>query len=205
MPPKAKEGRALATLEALAETAPSTVSRARLDIRAAALILSNSLLLEGSRIWGRAVVEAPRRMDRLTAIDAVCVMADQRLKLDAAAEAIDGRPTSDPAVFAFRWEIIANEVVTLTVGASLSPEAAQAMLRCWKSLWDARRFCDEALRLIAHYEKSYSAEATPRINGRKPSRELLSRLGSTLPPMFRTSKASNGGAGSSRGRIAASG
>jgi len=194
-----RERKAVAALEALASSTPSAVSDASPVERAAALVLCNLLLIICSKDWGRAVLEAPGRIDRRIAADAVLLMAERRSVLAASATQLDGRRADDPSVSAFRWEMLANEIVTLTLGSGLSPAAGKAMAACWKSLWTSRRACDDAVRAMARYAKAYTVEPTPRIDGKRPSEEYLRRLGGTLPPMFRP-KAGKGAAKPAPGR-----
>jgi len=180
-----QERKAAAALESLAPAAPSNVASAPPMERAAALIVCNALLLRASSAYGRLVLEAPSRLDPSVAAEAVCHLVDIRLRMEASAQALDGRAETDPAVAAFRWEMLANEVATLTMGSALSPDAARAMRRCWHSMWLARRAREEAVRAMTAYAKAYSADPIPAINGKRATDDLLRKLGGTLPPMFR--------------------
>lgn len=188
-----RERKAVAVLAGLASSTPLSVASASPAERAAALILCNIILILGAKEWGRAALEAPSRLDKGLSSDLVCLMAERRVALVAAASQLDGRYRDDPAVSAYRWELLANEIVTLTVGSGLSPAAAKAMVTCWKSLWVSRRACDEAIKSMSRYAKAYTVEPTPRIDGKRPSEEYLRRLGSTLPPMFRPKGGAKGG------------
>lgn len=179
------ERKAVNALAALVSTTPASVTSATPVERAAALILSNVLLVVGSRTWGREVLHAPNRLPRQVAVDAVCVMADEHARLETAAAALDGRSINDPAVRALRWEVMANEVVTITIGVSLVEKGQASVRECWKALWGSNRSRDEALKVMAQYAKAYSIEPTPRIGGKRPSEDYLRKLGSALPPMFR--------------------
>lgn len=183
-----KERKAVSAVSDLISSVPAQIKAATTVERAAALILANVLLLVGSKAWGRGVLLAPTKMDREIIVDAVCIMVDEHARLEASASSLNGRPVSDPALSAFRWEVVANEVVTLTLGMGLDPNARSVVYASWKSLWSARRFSDEAVKAMAYYAKSYSVEPTPKIDGKRPDVVMLRRLGQTLPPMFRPKK-----------------
>lgn len=180
-----KERKASSAVEALIPSISSSIGASAPPERAAALILSNALLLVGARAWGREILVSPDRMDRETIVEAVCVMTDEHARLEDAATTLNGRAITDPALAAFRWEVMANEIVTLTIGMGLHPSARSVVYACWKSLWASRRFGDEAVKAMTYYAKSYSVEPTPRINGKRPDVAMLRRLSGTLPPMFR--------------------
>jgi len=183
-----KQRKAENVVGTLASSTPEAVDKASSIERAAALVLTNVLMFVGAKSWGRQLIERPAALPRNTAIDAVCLLADEHARLESAADTLDGRPVTDPAIMAYRWELLANEVVTLTVGSGFSADAAQAMRQCWKSLWSARRSCDDAVRAMMFYAKSYSIEPTPRIDGLVPSADFLRKMGRTLPPTFRRKK-----------------
>jgi len=183
-----KERKASSAVSDLISSVPSQIKSATPVERAAALILSNILLLVGSKAWGRGVLFAPAKIGREIIVDAVCVMADEHARLEASASSLNGRPVTDPALAAFRWEVMANEVVTLTLGMGLDPNARDVAVSSWKSLWAARRFSEEAVKAMAHYAKAYSVEPTPKIDGKRPDVATLRRFGQTLPPMFRPKK-----------------
>jgi hypothetical protein len=149
------------------------------------LVVGNVLLLAGSKAWGRAVLDAPASLEKGHATDAVCHLVDQHARLVAVVPTLDGRPSSDPVVLAHRWELLANEVVTLTLGASLLPQAYPAAVSCWRSIWLARREGPEAVRAMLAYAKAYSVDCVPLVDGKAASPDLLLKLSATLPPMFR--------------------
>jgi hypothetical protein len=183
-----KERKASSAVSALIPSVPALIKSSTPVERSAALILSNILLLVGSKVWGRDVLISPAKLNSETAVEALCVMADEHARLEATASALNGRPISDPALSAFRWEVMANEIVTLTLAQGFDPETRPVVYGSWKSLWAARRFTDDAVKAMAYYAKSYSVEPTPRIDGKRPDVATLRRFGNSLPPMFRTKK-----------------
>jgi hypothetical protein len=183
-----KERKASAVMAALVPSVPTLIRTATPTERAAALVLSNVLLIVGSRAWGRSLLISPAKMERDVVVEALCIMADEHARLEGTAAALNGRAISDPALSAFRWELMANEIVTLTIGMGLDPSVRPIVYGSWKSLWAARRFGEDAIKAMAYYAKSYSVEPTPKIDGKRPDVAMLRRLGQTLPPMFRNKK-----------------
>lgn len=183
------ERKALESLERVSDGAAERIATNTPVRRAAALAVANATLIVSAKKWGKNVSHAPMKLTPEISAEAVSAFSDRLDRLSLNAESLQGRPAGDPAVDSFKWDLMATEVLILTLGASLSSEAAKEAGKCWKSLWAARRRAEDAARLMMHFSKSYSTTPIPLASpSEKVSLERLISLASVLPPMYRPKK-----------------
>lgn len=185
-----QERKAVESLEAVAAGVVDRLAAATPVRRAAALAVANATLIASAPKWGKEVTHAPMKMSPKVAAEAVSAFANSREKLIHNSEELNGRPATDPAVDAFQWDLMAHEVLIVTLGASLNPAAASAAGKCWKRLYASRRHAENAARLMMHFSKSYSTSPIPMASKKeKLTEKKLISLASVLPPMYRPKKA----------------
>jgi hypothetical protein len=183
------ERKALESLERVSDGAAERIASNTPVRRAAALAVANATLIVSARKWGRNVTHAPMKLSPEVAAEAVSAFSDRLDRLSLNAESLQGRPSGDPAVDSFRWDLMATEVLVLTLGASLSANAAREAGKCWKHLWSARRSAEDAAQLMMHFSKAYSTPPIPLSSpGEKVTLKRLVTLASVLPPMYRPKK-----------------
>lgn len=183
-----KERRALAALDAVSQRLPKTLSSCSGVERCAAKGVANAFLLAGASDYGKDFAHAPMRLRPETVYDAVANLSDQhRQKLDAA-DALSGRPAVDPVFAAWKWEMLALELVIVTVGCSIHGDARQAAGTTWNALKKVGLHVDEAVRAMQNYARIYSIDPVPAVGSRKIDRAWLVSLTSHMPPMYRKKK-----------------
>lgn len=154
--------------------------------RACALAWANAALLAGVGPYGRSFAYTPMKMDREKAVKAVLDFAAYRAQIEQAADKVQGRPAHDPAVSAYKWEMMATLVVMVTAGACFHEGARNAARAAWKMLGASRPFAKDAVRVMTIYAKAYDVECIPKVPNKKSDKSFVLALASNLPPMFRS-------------------
>lgn len=155
--------------------------------RAAALAWANAALLGGIPEYGREFAHAPTKIRQDKAIKAIMDFGAYRRQIEDAAESVSDRPQHDPAVAAYKWELLGAQTVMVTAGAALTKEARAAAREIWAILGKATPYAAEAVRTMLIYGKTYDVEVIPAVPNKKGDKAFLLALASTLPPMFRAS------------------
>lgn len=183
-----KERKAHATLDLVAQRLPRTLSSSSGIERCAAKGVANAYLLAGVADYGHDFAHAPMRLGAETVYDAVANLGDHhRQKLDAS-ESLSGRPAHDPAFSAWKWEMLAMELVIVTVGCSIHGDSRVAASKTWAAMKTLGMHVDEAVKAMQLYAKTYSIDPVPRVGNRKVDRQWLVSLTSHMPPMYRKAR-----------------
>lgn len=153
--------------------------------RACALAWANASLLAAKAEYGREIAHAPMRMKPETAVKAVMDFGSYRRQIEDAVEGVDKRAAHDPAISAFKWELLGSQAVMVTAGAVLTKDARTAAKAIWQILGQSIPYAREAVRLMTIYGKTYDVEVIPPIPNKKGDKDFLLALASSLPPMFR--------------------
>jgi hypothetical protein len=185
-----KERKAQATLDLVAQRLPRTLSSASGVERCAAKGVANAYLLAGVGDYGHDFAHAPLQLAAETVYDAVANLGDRhRQKVDAS-ESLSGRPAHDPVFSAWKWEMLALELVIVTVGCSIHGDSRVAASKTWDAL-KAKAIgmhVDAAVNAMQIYAKTYSIDPVPRVGNRKIDRQWLVSLTSHMPPMYRKAR-----------------
>jgi len=155
--------------------------------RAAALAWANASLLAGRTEYGREFAHAPTKLRPEMAVKAIMDFGAYRRQIEDAVGSVDTRPSHDPAVSAFRWELLGSQTVIVTAGAALTKDARQSARAVWAALEKSIPFAREAVRAMVIYGKTYDVEVIPPVGNKKGDKDFLLALASSLPPMFRAS------------------
>ncbi|NTF17387.1 hypothetical protein G6L37_03040 [Agrobacterium rubi] len=183
-----KERRAVAALDAVAQRLPRTLSTCTGVERCAAKGLANAYLLAGAADYGNDFSHAPMKLRPETVYDAVANLSDQhRRKLDAA-DSLSGRPAVDPGFSAWKWEMLAIELVIVTAGCSIHGDARTAAGETWNALKKVGLHVDEAVKAMQNYARIYAINPVPAVGSKKIDRAWLVSLTSHMPPMYRRKK-----------------
>lgn len=183
-----KERKATAALDAVSLRLPRTLASCSGVERCAAKGVANAYLLAGAADYGSEFAHAPMKLRPETVYDAVCGLADQhRQKLDAS-DALSGRPAIDPVFSAWKWEMLALELVIVTVGCSIHGDARICAGKTWDALKKVGMHVDEAVGAMQNYGRIYSIDPVPSVGRRKIDRAWLVSLTSHMPPMYRRKK-----------------
>ena len=180
-----KERKAETILDNAAENVTDFAVQLSQMERAAALAWANAALLAGVGTYGREFAHAPMKLGSDNAIQAVMDFGAYRKQVEDAADSVNNRAAHDPAVAAFKWEMLGTQAVILTAGASIHQDARNAARAIWKILGEARPYAADAVRAMMIYAKAYDVEAIPQVPNKKGDKAFLLALASTLPPMFR--------------------
>jgi len=156
--------------------------------RAAALAVANAMLLAGAEKWGRNLSHSPMKLSPAAASEAVTSLAAHHRSIENAISEAGIRPADDPYPAACRWELIATKLVMVTAGARMGRSYAEAAGAAWRKISSARRAAEDGVRLLQEYAQAYSVSPVPLFGNRKPDRQLLLSLASSLPPMFRSKR-----------------
>lgn len=183
-----KERKAQAALDLVAERLPKTLSGATGLERCAARGVANAYLLAGATDFGQNFSHAPMKLTEDKVFAAVASLYDQhRQKLDAV-DSLSGRPAIDPVFSAWKWEMLALELVIATAGCSIHAAALSAAKNTWLDLKKVDMHVENALDAMESYARTYAIEPVPRVGNRKPDRSWLRSLVSVMPPMYRNTK-----------------
>jgi hypothetical protein len=183
-----KERKAHSALDLVAERLPRTLSAASGLERCAAKGVANAYLLAGVADWGQNFSHAPMRLAPKRVYDAVANLYDQhRQKLDSA-DSLNGRPAIDPVFAAWKWEMLALELVIATAGCSIHPDARVAAGTTWDALKKVGIHVSSAVDAMEIYARTYAIDPVPRVGKRKTDRAWLVSLVSHMPPMYRKTK-----------------
>lgn len=183
-----KERKANNLLDNAASNILDFVSELSATERAAALAWSNAALLAGVHEYGKAFAYTPMKIERKIAIKAVNDFGHFREQIEGAATKVHNRGAHDPAVSAYKWELLGSQVVILTAGASLHKDARDAARAIWRILETSKPHARQAVQAMSLYSKAYDVDAIPQIPRKEINKSLLLSLASTLPPMFRQKK-----------------
>lgn len=153
--------------------------------RAAALAWANAALLAGKTEYGREIAHAPMRLKPEIAVKAVMDFGAYRRQIEDALESVNNRAAHDPAISAYKWELLGSQAVMVTAGAALTKDARQAARAIWEVLGQSIPYAREAVRLMTIYGKTYDVEVIPPVPNKKGDKAFLLALASSLPPMFR--------------------
>lgn len=183
-----KERKALAALDAIALRLPKTLQSCSGIERCAAKGVANAYLLAGVEDYGRNFAHDPMRLKAETVYDAVANLSDKhRQKIDASS-VLSGRPAADPSFSAWKWEVLALELVIVTAGCSIHGDARVAAGTTWNSLKKVGLHVDDAVSAMQRYAKTYAIDPIPAVGGRRIDRAWLVSLASHMPPMYRKTK-----------------
>lgn len=155
--------------------------------RAAALAWTNAALLAGRAEYGREIAHAPMKLPKEKAIKAIMDFGAYRRQIEDAAEKVTNRPAHDPAISAYKWELLGSQTVMVTAGASLRKDARLAARSVWKVLGQAIPYAREAVKLMTIYGTTYDVEVITPVPNKNSDKAFLMGLASSLPPMFRAS------------------
>jgi hypothetical protein len=153
--------------------------------RAASLAWTNAALLAGRSEYGHAFSHAPLKLAPELAVKAIIDFGAYRKQIEDASGSVSGRPAHDPALAAFKWELLGAQTVIVTAGAALTKQARDKAREVWRMLDLSRPFANEAVRTMLIYGKTYDVEVIPAVPNKKGDKAFLLALASTLPPMFR--------------------
>jgi hypothetical protein len=182
-----KERKAEALLANAAANIMEFVRELNQTERAAALAWANAALLAGKTEYGREIAHAPMKMRSELAIKAVMDFGAYRRQIEESIESVDNRSAHDPAISAFKWELLGSQAVMVTAGASLSKDSRIAAKGIWKLLGQSIPYARDAVRMMLIYGKTYDVEVIPSVPNKKGDKAFLLALASSLPPMFRAS------------------
>lgn len=182
-----KERKAEALLSNAAENVMDFVQQLSPSERAAALAWANAALLAGIPEYGREFAHAPTKINPEKAVKAIMDFGAYRRQIEDAAESVNDRPAHDPAVAAYKWELLGSQTVMVTAGAALTKQARGAARDIWAVLGKATPYAKDAVRAMLIYGKTYDVEVIPPVPNKKGDKTFLLALASTLPPMFRAS------------------
>jgi hypothetical protein len=182
-----KERKAEALLANAAANIMDFVQQLSQTERAAALAWANAALLAGKAEYGRELAYDPKRMKPELAVKAVLHFGAYRRQIEDAIDSVDSRPSHDPAIAAFKWELLGAQVVMVTAGAALTKDARTAAKAIFGVLEEAIPYAEEAVRGMTIYGKTYDVEVIPAVPNKKSDKAFLLALASSLPPMFRAS------------------
>lgn len=182
-----KERKAEALLTNAADNIMDFVQQLSPTERAAALAWANAALLAGKTEYGRELAHAPTKMRPEMAIKAIMDFGAYRRQIEDAVESVDSRPAHDPAVSAYKWELLGSQAVMVTAGAALTKQSRTAAREIWSVLGKATPYAREAVRAMTIYGKTYDVEVIPPVPNKKGDKAFLLALASSLPPMFRAS------------------
>lgn len=173
--------------DALAVIVPNLISLVQsvsVIERCSALAVANALLLKAASHWGREITHQPMKIGKGTAQVLLDVLYEQYVKLEAAFDSTDGSSVDDVYVMACKWEMVATQVVMVTIGASLSREYANAARQVWILLGKSRVASKEAVKALMEYNSVYQVSPVPLPLGREVNRGYLMSLATSLPPIF---------------------
>ena len=180
-----KERKAEALLGNAAENIMDFVQQLTPTERAAALAWANAALLAGRAEYGRELAHAPTRLKSELAVKAVMDFGAYRRQIEDTVDTVNARPAHDPAVSAYKWELLGSQVVMVTAGAALTKQSRTAAREIWAVLGKATPYAREAVRAMMIYGKTYDVEVIPPVPNKKGDKAFLLALASSLPPMFR--------------------
>lgn len=182
-----KERKAEALLGNAADNIMDFVQQLSPTERAASLAWANAALLAGKAEYGRELAHAPTRMKPELAVKAVMDFAAYRKQIEDTVEAVNARPAHDPAVAAYKWELLGAQTVMVTAGAALTKQSRAAAREIWAVLAKSTPYAAEAVKAMLIYGKTYDLEVIPPVPNKKGDKAFLLALASSLPPMFRAS------------------
>jgi hypothetical protein len=183
-----KERRALATLDQVAQRLPKSLSSATGLERCAAKGVANAYLLAGVAEFGPEFAHAPMKLRPEVVYDAVGNLGERHRQTLDSSVSLSGRPAHDPVFSAWKWEILALELVIATVGCSIHGESRLAASKCWGAMKSVGIHVDDAVKAMLTYAKTYSIDPVPAVGTRKIDRQWLVSLTSHMPPMYRKAK-----------------
>lgn len=156
--------------------------------RCSALAVSNALLLKAASHWGREISHQPMKIQPDTIATVLDALHDQYTRLEGAFDNTDGSNQKDIYVMACKWEMVATQVVMVTVGASLSRDYANVARQAWGLLAKSRHVAQDAVNTLFEYGKVYQDSPVPLLPGKQPTKSYLFALATNLPPMFSANK-----------------
>jgi hypothetical protein len=180
-----KERKAEAILDVTSSNILEFVQQLSPMERSAALAWANAALLAGVEEYGRAIAYAPMRLAPETCLKAVTDFATYHKQVEESSGAANDRPANDPAVSAFKWEMLASQAVIVTAGAKIHLGARAAARQIWPILGKATPYAQEAAAVMMAYARTYEVEPVPPVPRKKSDKALLLGLASVLPPMYR--------------------
>lgn len=184
---KLYELRARSVNSAILKDLPPRVRMLRGDEAAALLAVTNALMLSISKTFGKLVVEAPHRLPRAAALDIANSLIGQRARIAASLSAAGKRPNRDVAYRTSVRQMMAIEIVFLTIMTGISPRSGRDVTAIWRHIYKARRFAPDGARMLLAFHKVYRTSPFPDGISLRPSD--VARLARSLPPIFRTRRA----------------
>lgn len=183
-----KERKALAALAAVSQRLPRTLDSCSGVERCAAKGVANAYLLAGAADYGTDFSHAPMKLKPEVVYDAVVNLFDQHRQKADSADELSGRPAIDPVFAAWKWEMLALELVIVTAGCSIHGDARQSAGTTWNALKKVGLHVEAAVHAMQSYSKIYSIDPVPAVGSRKIDRAWLVSLTSHMPPMYRKKK-----------------
>lgn len=148
--------------------------------RAGVLIMANVMLDLAARVWGAALRDDPATAPRNASDAALVALAAAR---DAVAEASTWTGGSD--VPRLR-QMLATDVVMLTIGFPRAPHTYRALGLAWRSLWGERLHLGEALLALRDWERATGVDALPPgADGRRQGDAQVLDMAASFPSFFR--------------------
>jgi len=183
---KLYELRARSVNSAILKDLPPRVRMLRGDEAAALLAVTNALLLSISKTFGRPVVAAPHRLPRAAALDIANSLIGQRARIAASLSAAGRRPNRDIAYRTSVRQMMAIEIVLLTVMTGIAPKTGREVTSIWRHIHKAQRFAPDGARMLLAFQKVYGSSPLPAGISMRPID--VARLARSLPPVFRTTR-----------------
>jgi hypothetical protein len=180
-----RERKASAILDVASANAAAFAVQLTQTERAAALAWANAALLAGVAEYGREFAHAPMKLAPESAVRAVMEFGAYRKQIEEAADKVSDRDADDPAVAAYKWELLGSQAVIVTAGAALHDGARGAARGVWKLLGQSMPYAADAVRAMLAYGDAYGVEVIPAVPNKKGDKGFLMALASNLPPMFR--------------------
>ena len=162
-----KERKTAAALDQIAKRLPRSLQVSSGVEKCAARAVANAYLLAGAEEYGREFAFAPMKLQPETVFSAVTSLAKAHRRKLSAADSLGGRPAHDPVFSAWKWEMLAIELVMATAGASIHVEARNAARAAWLGLKHVGQFSEDAVKTLQTYGKTYSIDPVPSVGGRK--------------------------------------
>lgn len=155
--------------------------------RCSALAVSNALLLKAAQHWGQEITHQPMKINPDVIAASLDALHERYQSLEEKFDITDGSNIKDIYVMACKWEMVATQVVMVTIAASLSRDYAITARQAWGLLAKSRHVAAEAVLGLVQYGKTYQDSPIPLLPGKHPTQQYLYALATNLPPMFRSS------------------
>lgn len=172
-------------LETMKNIVPEKTEKSNPVIKSASMIIININLYNVSRQFGKIIIENPVKIPQEISLDLTYDLLLRQERLEEDFKKYNGRSNKDPIISSNKWDLLANEVLILTLGSGYDNDLWPFARSCWKSLWQSRKYNEQAVDKLIEFGKSYSVEPVPKIGKKVVTKEQMLKFSKTLPPVFK--------------------